>query len=121
MNDKTIHNLLLSGNAITLKLRNGALRKFKELSGKDPLELLSGGTTIDRIDFAEYVVKAGMLAHNPQTDITKVTAWIDDASMEQTIEIIKAFTAAYAPEEKPATTEGGTDTQQAADSGGHVP
>lgn len=119
MTDKTIYTLKLGGNDVTLKLRNGALRKFKELSGKDPLELLSGGDTIDRIYFAETIVKAGMLAHEPKVDVSKVGEWIDDVGTEEVVEIINAFGKAFTPDEKKpsASPEGSQNTQQSADAG----
>lgn len=113
MADKTLYTLTLGGNDVTLKLKNGALRRFKELSGKDPLDVLTGADTIGNIDFAEWVVKAGMLANDPKADVSKVTEWIDDAGPTEVKNIIQAFAAAYTPD-TPAAVEGSENTQQQA-------
>jgi hypothetical protein len=107
--NKTIYTLELGGNAITLKFTNGALRKFKVLTGKDPIDCLTGDT-IDRIDFAENIIKAGMQQNDPNADISKVGELIDEAGIDTVTQVINAFGAAFrGPQE--ATPEGGDNTQ----------
>lgn len=89
----------LGGKTRQLDTRMGALRKIKEITGKDPFKWVSGlgGDSVDSLDAIEVCILAGLSAYadakkTEAPNVDEVREWINALEPKEALAILTDFT-----------------------------